>query len=384
MALDTRNRRAAPVLRHDDSDGFFTTVPVSKRLANQGNHHCTAPWRSRIYRSAINATRRFNRVGALATVVMAAALAGCSPTGQWDWGLGDQDASRSGSQSARRRAWEARRQQANLPPPEQTSWTKNTGGFKLDFFKPARKLIQPKGHRWTILCIELPGTDRRQDAESIAKTLQRTGGVVPGEVLVKHDDDASRVYYGSYWRREVDATGKLNVPPKMAADMELVKTLAGPAGGRFFYEARVVPYPTPDVGNPEWQLANNPGVYTLRVAIFYNEGKMTERKKYAADYCAELRNRGYEAYYRHGEITSEVYVGSFSEDALIRTRRSGVAVYVPSPKVQALQRKENFMYELWNMKVFSSAGKSARHRRASHVVRVSEALGRDDALTPPA
>lgn len=314
------------------------------------------------------------------------AFIGCSPTGQWDWGVNDW---KLGGKEDRKRSFEERQRALTPPPPKETSYTKESDGFNFNFFKPDKKLFEsPKnwfkksGHRWTILCMELPGRGRQQEAETIAQALQSTAGIRPDDVFIKNDDDGSHVYYGSYIRREVDASGRLDVPPKMANDVALIKDLAGPRGGRFFYESRIVPYPTPDVGHPQWELSNNPGVHTLRIAIFYNEGKMTDRKKYAAEYVEELRNRGHEAYYRHGEITSEVYVGSFGEDAQIKGRKSGVAVYLPSPEVRAMQRKENFMYELWNMKVFSATSEQSRGRarRASKVVRVNEALGNLDPL----
>lgn len=318
-------------------------------------------------------------------------VAGCSQTGQWDWGADDWDMKNWGwgDKKDRKPTFEERQRAVTPPAPEETTYTKEGDESEFNFFKPGKRLFDPaknwfrkSGHEWTILCMELPGRGRQQDAETIAQALQTTAGIQPDDVFIKHDDDGSRVYYGSYTRREVDASGRLDIPPKMARDVALVKDLAGPRGGRFFYESRIVPYPTPDVGHPEWELSNNNGVYTLRIAIFYNEGKMTDRKKYAAEYVDELRARSYEAYYRHGEITSEVYVGSFGENAQVKGRRSGVAVFVPSPAVQALQRKENFMYELWNMKVFSATSEQARGRarRASKVVRVSEALGNLDPL----
>lgn len=319
----------------------------------------------------------------IAGALTASLGAGCSPTGQMDWGFDWQKKDDQSFEARKRRAeLRAAATTVEKEPKKKTTRVEHTGGFKLDWFKPRENLFGNKGHQWTILCLELPGRNRQSEAESVADTLRRTKNIRPKEVLVKNDPDASRVYYGSYWREEVDAAGRLNVPPKMTQDMAMIKTLSGPAGERFFYEARVVPYPTPNVGHPEWELSNNPGVFTLRIAIFYNEGKMKERKKYAADYCAELRKRGHEAYYRHGEITSEVYVGSFGEDAQIKGRRSGVAVFLPSPEVQALQRKENFMYELWNMKVFSASSSESRSRsrRASRLLRVTEALGEIDPL----
>jgi len=231
------------------------------------------------------------------------------------------------------------------------------------------------GQVWTIMCMELQGEHREENAERVADTLRRTPGIRADDVYVVHHRRWTKVYYGKYTRYPKDKTGRLTVPQKLRSDMALIKDLAGPEGGRFFYEARVVPEPTPDPGNPKWHLRNNPGVYTLRVAIFYNEGEMREREKYAVKYCEELRSRGYEAYYRHGEITSEVYVGSWGEEAMVRKRRSGIWAFFPSKEVQEFQKNENFMYELWNMKVFSSKKGERRVRRASRLVEVRKQLG---------
>ena len=115
------------------------------------------------------------------------------------------------------------------------------------------------------------------------------------------------------------------------------------------------PTPTPNPGPPEWQLRNCPGTYSLRIAIFFDEPGFYRRKQAAVAYCAELRDKGYDAWYRHSEFVSEVFVGTFGPDARVKGRKSGVVAYLNSTEVQALQRQEKgqFALELWNMKVRS-------------------------------
>ncbi len=231
-------------------------------------------------------------------------------------------------------------------------------GWEAD---PARPLFtnpfDAGGVYWTILCMEVQGAGNARVAEQVAETLRNTRGFDPNGVFVTHETSRSRVYYGKYYRRPVPGTGKFDLPAEMQRDAALVKDLTVD-GGRFFLESRPVPYPTPDVGNPNWQLKNNPATYALRIALFYDEPGFLERKKAAAAYCAELREKGYDAYYRHSDFVSEVFVGEFGPDALVDSRKMGVAVKVNGPEVRSLQFQERgrFRYELWNMKLRSIAG----------------------------
>jgi hypothetical protein len=237
--------------------------------------------------------------------------------------------------------------------------------------------FRPPGEEWSIMCMEFLGPDRAKQAEEVAATLRRTPGVDPAKVKVVNEDDKSRLYYGNYYRTPDKRTGKLRIPSEMRADMEMIKNLAV-NGQRFFYESRVLPAPTPDVGEPEWRIENNPGVYTLRIALFYNEPGFSERKKAAAAYCRELREKGYEAWYHHGDITSEVFVGSFPEDALIQRRKSGVLINEPGPTIRALQARENFRFELWNLKTRRKGSGSGQLVRASRVVSVGDRASFED------
>jgi hypothetical protein len=223
-----------------------------------------------------------------------------------------------------------------------------------------------RGVYWTIQCMELRGPGCRQDAERIAASLGNTQGIKRRKVVTLHEPHRSRVFYGKYLRKPDRQTGKFKIPDDMKRDSAMIKQLSGPEGGRFFFDSRPIPVPTPNVGDPAWRLENNPGTYSLRIAVFFDEPGFYERKQAAADYCEELRKKGYEAYYRHSQFVSEVFVGSFGPEARIKGRKFGVVAYFNSAEVQQLQLKEKgqFRFELWNMKVRSmNTGGGSRDRR---------------------
>ncbi len=224
---------------------------------------------------------------------------------------------------------------------------------------------------WTILVRECLGSGHRREAEKLAEALKKSPGIKPERVYVVHRKHNSRVHYGSYWRPPNKTTGRFDLTQEMGTDLALIKDLTT-SGERYFYDARISPTPTPDVGNPAWELARNPGYYSLRVAIFYNEPGFTDRKKVAAEYCAALREKGYDAYYRHTEIVSEVFVGHFGRDALVKGRKLGVVAHLPSKEVQELMKKEDFKVELRNMQVYSTRMGQRRTVQLSRLFRVDD------------
>lgn len=227
------------------------------------------------------------------------------------------------------------------------------GEFAADPQSPWGNTSSSSGVYWTIRCMEVRGAGAAADAQRIAESLRNTRGIHPRQVFVKDDPNRSVVYYGKYLRTPDGNTGKFKIPPEMQRDAVMIKELTGNEGGRFFFDSRPVPIPTPNPGPPEWQLRNNPGTYSLRIGIFFDEPGFYKRKEAAVAYCTELREKGYEAYYRHSEFVSEVFVGSFGPEARVRGRKSGVVAFLNSKEVQELQRRERgqFAFELWNMKV---------------------------------
>ncbi|MCA9253233.1 MAG: hypothetical protein KDA54_19060 [Phycisphaerales bacterium] len=273
-------------------------------------------------------------------VSIGAALAGCSEgwADQWnmDWGGG---------------------------------WGQSAGQGELEgvYHSPSKRGCD----EWTILARECFGSGHRNDAKKIAAALKKTPGIKPECVYVVDNKKDSRVYYGSYWRPPNEKTGRFEIPQDMRQDLALIKDFTT-SGERFFFDARISPTPTPDVGNKAWELSRNRGYYSLRVALFYNEPGFLNRKEAASTYCEELRAKGYDAYYRHTEIVSEVFVGSFGKNALVQGRRLGVVANLPSKEVQELMKKEHFQVELRNLQVYSTAMGQKRTVQLARLFKVDE------------
>lgn len=216
----------------------------------------------------------------------------------------------------------------------------------------------PQGEPWTILCLELRGAGSEAAVREIADVLRRTEGIEAGKVRVEAADDAARIYYGTYYRRIDPATRRRSIPERMREDLLLLKELADPEGARYFLHARTVPTPKRDVGSPEWDLCRADGVYTLQVATYYNDEQLHDRELAAVEKTRQLRAKGLEAYYYHGEAQSIVTVGIFGEDAVVdkegRVRYVEIGgerqqvVHRYSDEVAALQRRPECTYNLTN------------------------------------
>ncbi|MCP4590984.1 MAG: hypothetical protein GY842_09585 [bacterium] len=266
-------------------------------------------------------------------------------------------------------------------------WAITTGGCG-DGLRTGGGWFTPEGEPWTIRCLTLGGPDRQRTADSVAETLRSTPSIDPDKVSVEHGAEESAVYFGTYYRLIGAETHRLEFTKAMHRDMLALKALGVPGQGHYFAEAKFVPVPTPNVGDPALSLDWNKGVYSLRVAVFANEPGFYERKRAAAAYAAELRKMGYRAFYRHGAIHSEVFVGEFGEDAaetvVGQTAPTGYAgghtllgMELYSREVRALQRKEDFAYERWNMHRRSETISGRKAYTASKVIRIRDEAGEE-------
>ena len=105
---------------------------------------------------------------------------------------------------------------------------------------------------------EVKSAEEHLDAHpELRKQIEQLGGKKVQNLVVKAQREALLKPYQA-------------IPQQMQRDTALIKDLTVD-GGRFFLESRPVPYPTPDVGRPEWQLKRCPGEYSLRVALFFDE-----------------------------------------------------------------------------------------------------------------
>jgi len=210
------------------------------------------------------------------------------------------------------------------------------------------------GAPWTIVCAEMQGSNRAQLAESVAETLKRTPGIRAADVFVVDGADGmTRLCYGHYSRPQDPKTGRRTSPDALRRDMDLLRELGTPDGRRMFTRAMIMRTPQPDVGDPAWDLTRVDAVYSLQVAAFEPTEAFWEYKTAAADYCAALREAGYEAYYHHAASSSVVTVGLFGEEG-IQLRPDGRSYY--SNEVLALQRDETLKYNLLNGHIFKVKG----------------------------
>jgi hypothetical protein len=144
-------------------------------------------------------------------------------------------------------------------------------------------------------------TDSKQYKENTEKATGWKG------LFVVHEEERSILYMGRY--RTLD---------EARSDLKKVKAFRTPVGVPLYAKAIVMALPGKDVGPPEWNLENARGAYSLCVATFQDapEEKYFGRKQFAVDYCKQLRDKGVEAYYRHGEMQSAVTVGAFPESSV--------------------------------------------------------------------
>ncbi|MCH9035611.1 MAG: hypothetical protein IID42_14105 [Planctomycetes bacterium] len=207
--------------------------------------------------------------------------------------------------------------------------------------QPRHSAFGSKGSPWTILCLEMRGPYRMDNIGQIADTLRRTPGIKPSDVFyIDEADGMVRLYHGLYYRKTDRKTGKRSKPRKLRKDLDTIKHLGTKSGDYFFLRARTVRLPTKDAGNPAWNLANIDGAYSLQVAFFEPTDEFWDFKATAAEYCAVLREKGFEAYYFHTEASSCVTVGIFQEDAVV-PRPQGLPTY--SAEVTSLQQSDDLL-----------------------------------------
>lgn len=207
-----------------------------------------------------------------------------------------------------------------------------------------------RGTPWTIRCLELSGENRVAAIEQVAESLRRTPGIRSEEVFVRtHADGFSRLYYGRYRRSTFRGEKKTPFPRKMRADLNLLRELGDSTGRRFFSASLPVRMPEANTGNPAWQLKRLDASYSLQVAVFEPAGEFWECKRAAAQYCAALRDKGFDAYYHHGPGGSVVTVGAFGPNAVYRGS-DGKTYY--AAEVIELQQHELLKYNRLNGRIY--------------------------------
>lgn len=209
---------------------------------------------------------------------------------------------------------------------------------------------------WAIRCAAFQGNDRHRRADQCKQALQSVPDLQPKSVQALNIDREAVVYYGQY-RREYDSrTAQTRFKPDPMPAMDLIRSLSMTVDGRLafpFIYATMEELPTSRPGIAGWDLAQADGYWSVQVAVFFNDGVITNRRYLAEEYCRELRSEGAQAYYHHGPVHSSVCVGLFPERAVQTVRQTDpltgvlqVTNRIVDERLLELQRK--FPYSLQN------------------------------------
>lgn len=209
---------------------------------------------------------------------------------------------------------------------------------------------------WAIRAITVRGPQERQLADYYAESLKLVPQLKPGKVQILSDEDATHVYYGEYELRWDSGAGREVFKPEPNDDLALIQSLVSSSGARPFLAATIEPLPTDPLGNPKWDARRADGYWSLHVAVWENVGPFRSRRQAAVEYCRQLREQGYEAYFFHGPRYSDVVVGTFPKDAIVtiqqkRASLTGARVHTSYARIvdpRLLELKRAFPHNLEN------------------------------------
>ncbi|NLF29493.1 MAG: hypothetical protein GX591_01250 [Planctomycetes bacterium] len=205
----------------------------------------------------------------------------------------------------------------------------------------ARPAAADQEVRYTVLLKVFPGEDHQQTATVYRDRL--SGALRWRDLMVVTSADRSELYWGSFQSIE-DAR-----PTLQRAKAHRAETGIAPFAG-----AIITVLPGSGGADNAWDIHACPGEYSLLVAVFEDQPEADPpyvgSRDYAMQFCRQLREEGYEAYYHHGPRSSSVTVGSFGPEAFetrlqrIRHPQSGDVFSVEhtvatDPALLALQKK---------------------------------------------
>jgi hypothetical protein len=170
--------------------------------------------------------------------------------------------------------------------------------------------VPPQGAMYSLRCAEFTGPTHILDAKRVKDLLIRSTGLK--DFYIVHGSEESDLYYGFY--KTFDDRSQLAEYTRAQSDRAKLSSLVDGNGDPIFQQVVFGSINLPDPPAPrEWDLANNPGYWTLQIAVYKGS---PERKQAAVDAVREFRAHGIEAYFRHGAATSEVYIGGWPREAV--------------------------------------------------------------------
>jgi hypothetical protein len=202
---------------------------------------------------------------------------------------------------------------------------KSAGTLRIDGDAP------PLDARFTIYCAVVRGPNHVVEATQLKEQLNRSSGLHAWHII--HADDQSTLYYG-YYRTFSDEKADPAEFARAQSEMRAVQAIKNAQGDALFQRVLFQPINEPDPDAPvAWNLANVPATayWSLQVAAYYN---YPERKQDAVAQVKDMRAKGIEAYYYHGETISSICVGAYPRSAIKEQDRSHVET--PSPEDRPL------------------------------------------------
>jgi hypothetical protein len=170
----------------------------------------------------------------------------------------------------------------------------------------------PKDARWTLYCTSLTGPDR------IARATQMKNYMLAHtpfrDWYVVHNEQESTLFYGFY--SSVERAENARAADRAHADRKTIGEWKDQNGEQPFKACFFVPVtPANPVAPAEWNLENAPPdrYWSVQIMAFQDNAL---RKQAAVQACKDLRDKGIEAYYYHGDTISSVCVGSWPQRAV--------------------------------------------------------------------
>ncbi|HUT00891.1 MAG TPA: hypothetical protein VM031_00440 [Phycisphaerae bacterium] len=207
------------------------------------------------------------------------------------------------------RAWWDQNATTPTPQPASPTRAEESKNLLAGLFGPSPSSGGAKDGNYTILLSVCrgPGSHVKQ-AKYYKEATERHAGWK--HLFIVHREHHSLLYWGKY-KTMKDAQPNL----------KKAKVYRTPAKLPVYAKAILVPIPgKEDPGPAEWKLTNTPPeyVYSVLVAEFYDvvEAGYMGRRKFAVDYCRQLRQKNLPAYYKHDPGSSIVAVGLFDRSAV--------------------------------------------------------------------
>jgi hypothetical protein len=170
----------------------------------------------------------------------------------------------------------------------------------------------PKDARWTLYCTSLTGPDRIARATQLKSYLLAHSPF--RDWYVVHNEQDSTLFYGFY--SSVERNDNPRAAERAHADRKAIGEWKDETGQRPFQACFFVPITPPNpVAPAEWNLENAPPdrYWSVQIMAFQDNAL---RKQAAVQAVKDLRDKGVEAYYYHGETISSVCVGSWPRQAV--------------------------------------------------------------------